>query len=57
MSIVSNATPIISLAGIKRIGLLFELFETVKPLLDGMISNGRSYSDQVYAAYLRKIGE
>ncbi len=157
MSIVSNATPIISLAGIKRIGLLFELFEkisvpeavyaeikakkapgfdeidheffdileikgkeylgfllneldegeaeaivlakemeadaliiderrgyaiahsqginaigtltillmakqrglieTVKPLLDGMILNGRWYSESVYATYLRKIGE
>lgn len=33
------------------------LIETVKPLLDGMISNGRWYSKRVYAAYLRKIGE
>ena len=66
-TVVTNATPIISLACIDKLFLLETLFQKVfipsavyyeiKPLLDEMIEKGRWYSQKVYDYFLTRIGE
>ncbi len=63
MKIVSNTTPIISLASIGQLNIFLliakekNIIKSTKPLLDEMISKGRWYSKTVYLQFLERAGE